>query len=75
MKNEITSIYKYENAEKTTKSYALAKDKKGMHDDHAYTMATGGFALARLRRTDLLTDKKPKQAYDSVPMFSSTIEF
>ena len=28
MKTETTSIYKYENAEKTTKTYALAKDKE-----------------------------------------------
>ncbi len=43
-------------------TYELAKDKKG-HDDHAYTMAEGGFALAKLRREDLL--KKPKNnGYD-----------
>lgn len=40
-------------------TYELAKDKKG-HDDHAYTMAEGGYALAILRREDLL--KKPKQS-------------
>ena len=28
MKAETTSIYKYENAEKTSKTYALAKDKE-----------------------------------------------
>lgn len=55
-------------------SYELAKDKKG-HDDHAYTMAEGGYALAILRRADLLTDKKPKQSYASAPLFASSIDF
>ena len=41
-------------------SYELAKDKKDMHDDHAYTMAEGGYALAILRREDLL--KKPSNS-------------
>lgn len=35
-------------------TYALAKDKKGMHDDHAYTLAEAGYALASMRRSDLL---------------------
>jgi len=40
--------------------YELSKDKKGMHDDAAYTMAMGAYALALLRRTDLI----------SIPTFS-----
>lgn len=44
-------------------TYELAKDKKG-HDDHAYTMAEGGYALAVLRRSDLL--QKPKQSNRNV---------
>lgn len=40
-------------------TYELAKDKKNEHDDMAYTMAEGAYALACLRRTDLL--QKPKQ--------------
>lgn len=40
-------------------TYELAKDKKGMHDDMAYTLATGAYALAILRREDLL--RKPKE--------------
>lgn len=39
-------------------SYELAKDKKNIHDDAAYTIAEGCYALALLRREDLL--KKPK---------------
>ena len=39
--------------------YELAKDKKNtMHDDRAYTLAMGAYALAKLRREDLL--QKPK---------------
>lgn len=55
-------------------TYELAKDKKG-HDDHAYTMAEGGYALARLRRVDLLTDYKKKTEYEHAPTFASTINF
>lgn len=41
--------------------YELAKDKKNtMHDDKAYTLAMGAYALAKLRREDLL--QKPKSA-------------
>ena len=46
-----------------------------MHDDMAYTIAEGAYALARLRRTDLLTDKKPKTNITTAPLFSSTINF
>lgn len=56
-------------------SYEIAKDKKGMHDDYAYTMAEGGYALAMLRRTDLLVDKTPKKSLLKAPMFSSAIDF
>ena len=38
--------------------YELAKDKKSMHDDAAYTLAMGAYALATLRRTDLV--ERPK---------------
>lgn len=56
-------------------TYELAKDKKNEHDDMAYTIAEGAFALAMLRRTDLLTDHKPKQDYIAAPLFSSSIDF
>ena len=39
MKKEITSIYKFENAEKTSYTYALPKDKESkMNDDRFYTI-------------------------------------
>lgn len=56
-------------------TYELAKDKKNEHDDMAYTIAEGAYALAMLRRTDLLADHKPKQDYSSAPLFSSSINF
>lgn len=49
-------------------TYELAKDKKG-HDDHAYTMAEGGYALAVLRRADLL--QKPKQSNRNISSLTS----
>lgn len=56
-------------------TYELAKDKKG-HDDHAYTIAEGGYALARLRRTDLLTDHNKKETgFEHAPSCVSNIDF
>lgn len=55
-------------------TYELAKDKKG-HDDHAYTMAEGGYALARLRRVDLLTDHKKEAGYEHAPTCVSAVDF
>lgn len=56
MKNEITSIYKYENAERTSKSYALAKDKEGkMHDDRFYVIIMLAHYLYELRRGQTIT--------------------
>ena len=55
--------------------YELAKDKKAMHDDKAYTLAMGAYALAKLRRTDLLELKTKKRSYTDVPSCISTIEF
>ena len=56
-------------------TYELAKDKKG-HDDHAYTIAEGGYALARLRRVDLLTDHNKKETgFEHAPSCVSNIDF
>lgn len=46
-----------------------------MHDDMAYTIAEAAYALAMLRRVDLLTDKTPKQSFDTRPTFASIIDF
>ena len=51
MKAEITSIHRYKNAENTSVSYALAKEKENrMHDDRAYTLALLAHRLYELRR-------------------------
>lgn len=56
-------------------TYELAKDKKNEHDDMAYTMAEGAFALAQLRRTDLLTDHKKDTGYENAPICVSPVSF
>ena len=57
-------------------TYELSKDKKNMHDDHAYTLAEGAFALALLRREDLLSPKG-NGGYDfsSAPICASSVSF
>jgi hypothetical protein len=54
LKTETTSIFKFENAEKTSKSYALPKDKENtMHDDRFYTLALLAHGLYELRRKNI----------------------
>lgn len=78
MKNEITAIYKYENAEKTTCTYALSKEKENdpnFHDDRFYTIIMLAHYLYELRRKQTVTTDKPKANYSSAPTFASTIDF
>lgn len=57
-------------------SYELSKDKKNMHDDHAYTLAEGAFALALLRREDLLSPKNNTSFdFSSAPICASSVSF
>lgn len=56
-------------------SYELAKDKKNMHDDMAYTLAEGAYALALLRRTDLLADHKTESGFANAPRCVSSISY
>jgi hypothetical protein len=54
LKTEITSIYKFENPEKTNKSYKLSKDKERiMHDDRFYTIIMLAHYLYDLRRSNI----------------------
>ena len=47
--------YKFENPEKTSKSYALPKDKESrMHDDRFYTIIMLAHYLYELRRGQVL---------------------
>ena len=76
MKTETTSIYKYENAEKTSKTYALAKDKEStMHDDRFYVLIMLAHRLYELRRGQIITTNTPKADYSTAPLFSSSINF
>lgn len=50
--------------------YELAKDKRNvMHDDKAYTLAMGAYALAKLRREDLITKPKIQSVIDYSSLF------
>lgn len=59
MKNEASYMCRYDTPNGGVQ-YELARDKKNtMHDDRAYVLSMGAYALAFLRREDLI--KKPKQ--------------
>ena len=75
MKTETTSIYKYENAEKTTKTYALAKDKENtMHDDRFYVLIMLAHRLYELRRKQIIVPE-PETDYSSAPICASSVSF
>lgn len=77
MKNETTSIYKYENAEKTTRTYALARDKeRTMHDDRFYVLIMLAHRLYELRRGQVVqTETEEKADYSNAPTCISAIDF
>lgn len=59
MKQEITSIQKTQNAEKTTTQYALSKDKDGTgHDDRFYVAILLAHHLYQKRKGSALKTKK-----------------
>lgn len=59
LKQEITSIHKTTNPEKTSVNYALAKDKANkMHDDRFYTAILLAHRLYEIRRGSIV-NKKP----------------
>jgi hypothetical protein len=66
MKSEITSIYKFENPEKTVKSYALPKDKENrMHDDRFYTAIMLAHYLYELRRGEIISSNRPNNSLEN----------
>ena len=79
MKNEITAIYKYENAEKTTRTYALSKEKENdpnFHDDRFYTIIMLAHYLYGLRRGQTVqSTPQEKFDYNSAPSCVSNIDF
>jgi hypothetical protein len=53
LKTEITSIYRFDNSENTTVTYALPQDKEGrIHDDRFYTLIMLAHYLYTIRRGD-----------------------
>lgn len=67
MKEEITSIYKSENKEKTTVSYALPKDKENkMHDDRFYVAILMAHQLYQMRRGETV-----KSEVEQIPLSNS----
>ena len=63
LKTEITSIYKFENPEKTSKSYKLPKDKENkMNDDRFYTIIMLSHYLYDLRRKNIVN--KENECFD-----------
>ena len=59
MKVELTAIHKTQNAEKTSVSYALSKEKENrLHDDRFYTLIMLAHRLYEIRRGTITN--KPK---------------
>ena len=70
MKEEITNIQKYTNADKTSATYALAKDKENtMHDDRFYVAILLAHRLYELRRGEVVT---PKETTDTTLVMVKT---
>lgn len=63
MKTEMTSIHKYENAERTNVTYKLPPEKeKKMNDDRFYTLLLLAHYLYEKRRTDKLKNTRQKKS-------------
>ena len=79
MKNEITSIYKYENSGKTTCTYALSKEKENdpnFHDDRFYTAIMLAHYLYELRRSQTVqSTPQEKYSYAQAPVCVSAVSF
>ena len=77
MKAETTSIYRYENAEKTAKTYALSKDKENtMHDDRFYVLIMLAHRLYELRRGQVIQEAQEESFnINSAPSCVSSIDF
>lgn len=75
LKTETSYMCRYDNANGNVQ-YELAREKRNsMHDDRAYTNAMAAYALATMRREDLLQKPKSDIPLSSRPSCVSTIEF
>ncbi len=77
MKVETTSIYKFENAEKTKRTYALSKDKeKILHDDRFYVLIMLAHRLYELRRGQTIQESSQENYdYSEAPICASAVSF
>lgn len=77
MKTETTAIYKYENAEKTKRTYALSKDKENvLHDDRFYVLIMLAHRLYELRRCQIIQDTHDESlSFNSAPICASAVSF
>ena len=76
MKQEVTSIHKFQNSDKTSVSYALAKDKESiMHDDRFYVLILLAHRLYEIRRGEIVHKLKPKYNISQLPSCVSAIDF
>ena len=72
MKTEICSIHKSTNAENTSVTYALAKEKQNiMHDDRAYVFWLLCHRLYELRRNRQINRKRKKKDVSQYVQFRS----
>ena len=71
------TIYRYENAEKTSKTYALSKEKeRELHDDRFYTLIMLAHRLYELRRTQIIQPKRDEPFdYTSAPICASAVSY
>lgn len=75
LKTEVSYMCRYDNPNGGVQ-YELAREKRNtMHDDRAYTTAMAAYALAKLRRTDLIAKPKVKRDISSLPSCVSAIDF
>ena len=75
MKTEVSYMCRYDNANGGVQ-YELSKDKKNtMHDDRSYVLALGAYALALLRRTDLIELKDKSTDFSKAPRCISSFSY
>lgn len=75
MKNEVSYMCRYDTPNGGVQ-YELARDKKTtMHDDRSYTLALGAYALALLRRTDLLKVGNGNDQWKNAPNCVSAVSY
>lgn len=74
MKNEIISIHKYTNAEKTSITYALSPEKRNkMHDDRFYTAILLAHRLYELRRGQVLNRPQSSAGLETFIQFKRPV--